>query len=309
MRPISLILWTLLLSSSLAAHGGPTPFLEDVLKEYPNIRDLTLFENEAYFTAQSPLGEVSVIMVSKKVRKKWKKTRIATFSGKHSDLEPFLTTDGKRLYFASNRPRQNSEEEVGDYDLWMVERQNTKSDWSTPINLGPPVNTEHNEFYPSLTEAGKLYFTSDRPDSRGKDDIYFSTPTGNGFSAPTSVSDSINTAGYEFNAFISPSESYLIFSGYNREDGLGSGDLYIAYRDENGEWSKSTNLGKGINSKYMDYCPFVDVQTQTLYFTSRRSEVSFKPGGFTHTDNLLRTLNKASNGQSRLYQSHFNSTK
>ena len=304
MRYFILIICLVLLTS-LSGHEKPSPFLEDILQEFPNVRDLTLIENEAFFTAQSPLGEVSVIMVSRKIRNKWRKPEITSFSGSHSDLEPFLSSNGRQLYFASNRPLSSDSSKVKDYDLWMVQRDDSKSKWSHPINLGAPVNTEHHEFYPSLTQEGTLYFTSDGPDSKGKDDIFYSTRTGNNFGPPISLSDSINTPGYEFNAFVAPDESYLLFSGYNREDGLGSGDLYISFRKANKTWTEAENLGPDFNSKYMDYCPFVDTKSQMLYFTSRRSNVKFKAGGFTSAKTLLKELNKPSNGQSRLFQAHF----
>ena len=53
-----------LLLSSLSAQENPSPFLEELLQDYPSVRDLALGLDEAYFTVQSPLGEVSVIMVS-----------------------------------------------------------------------------------------------------------------------------------------------------------------------------------------------------------------------------------------------------
>ncbi len=287
----------------LQAHEKPAPFLETILQEYPIIRDITLNDREAYFTAQSPLGEISVIMVSQKIRNKWRKPKIVSFSGRHSDLEPFLSADGKYLYFASNRPLTSDSSSIKDYDLWVVERTSLKSKWSDPKNLGTPVNTEHNEFYPSLTLEGNLYFTSDRPGSTGKDDIYFSARRGEGFDLPISLSDSINTSGYEFNAFIAPDESYLLFSGYNREDGLGSGDLYISYRKPDKSWTRAINLGTDYNSKYMDYCPFVF--DNTLYFTSRRSNVGYGTNGFTNTQDLLIELTRTNNGQSRLYKAFF----
>ena len=305
MRFFTILFCLLLLSITLSAHKKPSPFLEDILQEYPNVRDMTLGDNEAYFTAQSPLGEVSVIMVSHKSRNKWRKPKIASFSGSYSDLEPFLSPDEKRLYFASNRPLSSDSSRTKDYDLWVVERDTPKSKWSAPKNMGSTVNTEHNEFYPSLTLSGNLYFTSDRPDSKGKDDIFLSTHKGNGFETPISLSDSINTPGYEFNAFIAPDESYLIFSGYNRADGLGSGDLYISFKQSDNSWTGAMNLGAEVNSKFMDYCPLVDARSHTLYFTSRRSDVEFGVGGFKSTEALLNELNKSSNGQSRLYQTHF----
>lgn len=302
MRKPVLIICLIMVGYCMSAFGQPTPFLDDLLKHYPSIRDIAIHENEAYFTAQSPLGEISVIMVSKKIRNRWRKPQIASFSGKYGDLEPFLSADGNQLYFASNRPLDPEQIETKDYDLWVVTRGDIKAKWSEPVNLGEPVNTEHNEFYPSLTNTGKLYYTSDRPDAKGKDDIFYCDHENGAFKKPVSLSDSINTTGYEFNAFIARDESYLIFSGYNRSDGLGSGDLYISFRQDDNSWTRAMNLGENINSKYMDYCPFVGPDGETLYFTSRRSDIIQKESHFKNTELLLKTLNQASNGQSRLYR-------
>lgn len=309
MSKIIFILFICLISIPGEGFSQPAPFLEDLLSSYPNVRDLTMSATEAYFTVQSPLGEVSVIMVSHKRRNSWRKPSIASFSGQYADLEPFLSPDGNKLYFASNRPNPTDTTHAVNYDLWMVSRDNLKSDWSTPVNLGPTVNTEHNEFYPAVAASGNLYFTSDRPNSIGKDDLYVSTWQGKDFGPPVGLAESINTEGYEFNAFIAPDESYLIFSGYNRKDGHGSADLYISTRKENNTWTPAINLGPEVNSKSMDYCPWVNVSTHTLYFTSRRSNVTFADAGFLQTKTLLETLNQHSNGQSRLYQIPFKNDK
>lgn len=274
-----------------------------VLAEYPGIRDFTLSTegDEAYFSIQSLNGELSFIAIIRKLENDWTKPQIVPFSGKYHDLEPFLSPDNLRLYFASSRPKNKGKEEKNDYDIWYVERSSTQQVWGEPINLGAPVNSDQNEFYPSVAANNNLYFTSDRPTSLRKDDIFVSLWNGKGYDEPEPLGESINSEGYEFNAYISPSESFLIFSGYNRNDGLGSGDLYISHRERNLSWRKAVNFGSVINSDKMDYCPFVDIKTKTLYFTSKRS--SIKPGTvFNSTEDLLKELNKYDNGLSRLYK-------
>ena len=167
--------------------------------------------------------------------------------------------------------------------------------------MGTVVNSDKNEFYPSVAANKNLYFTSDRADSKGKDDIFFSQWNGQTYTKPVSLSESINTEGYEFNAYISPSESFLIFSGYNRKDGLGSADLYLSQKGTEKGWRKAVNFGSAINSDKMDYCPFVDIKNKTLYFTSKRSAMN--PEKATeNAEAFLLELNKYENGLSRLYK-------
>jgi len=276
-------------------------FLE--LQAYPNVRDFTLSNSgeEAYFSIQSPNGEVSVISRIIRENNRWTRPQTVSFSGKHHDLEPFLSPDNLNLYFASSRPKNNLSAETKDYDIWVVERNSLSQPWGEPVNMGTVVNSDKNEFYPSVAANRNLYFTSDRADSKGKDDIFFSQWNGKAYDKPVSLNGSINTAGYEFNAYISPSESFLIFSGYNRKDGLGSADLYLSQKGSDKGWRKAVNFGSVINSDKMDYCPFVDIKNKTLYFTSKRSSIN--PEKATeYEEAFLLELNKYENGLSRLYK-------
>lgn len=309
MRILMLCFCVVILSTTGKAQQSSSaePAFLNVLKDYPNVRDLSISSDgeEAYFSAQSPLGEVSVIMIMEKIDDQWNSPEIASFSGKYLDLEPFLSTDGLSLYFVSNRPLGNISTEIKDYDIWYVKRESKNSPWSKPINLGLPINTKHNEFYPSLSKNKNLYFTRDSPDSKGKDDIYVASWENGAYSNPVSLSDSINSDGYEFNSFIAPDESYLVFSGYNREDGLGSGDLYISYKKEDQSWSKAQNMGVSINSKQMDYCPYVHHNTNNLYFTSKRSNLNTPSEGFNSANDFLKIVTSYENGFSRIYVTSF----
>ncbi|NAY91053.1 hypothetical protein GTQ34_03895 [Muricauda sp. JGD-17] len=273
--------------------------------EFDKVRDFTMNQlgTEAYFSIQSQTEEISVITVVHKEAASWSQPKIVPFSGTYRDFEPFLSPDGLRLYFVSNRPLHDSISEPKDFDIWYVERSEKSKEWSKPINLGSPVNTEHNEFYPSLAENGNLYFTSDSPQAIGQDDIFFSEYIDGKYSQPITLSKSINSEGFEYNAYISKNESYLIFGGYNREDGKGSGDLYISFK-VNDKWAKAKPLPIPINSKYMDYCPFMDEENHILYFTSRRSKNPESP--MTHLGALKEFLNSYQNGNSRLYKAKIN---
>lgn len=298
-RPALLGLMLILTVKSVA---GIKPFLHDLLEDQLSVRDLTIrFDGkEAYFSSQSLYGEVSAIMCIRKVDGKWTQPELISFSGNAKDLEPFLSPDGLRLYFASNRKAIDDSSERN-YDIWYVERSELDAEWSDPINLGEPVNTSGNEFYPAVTTEGDLYFTYDGEGSKGEDDIFVSEYIDGKYSEPVSLGQAINSAGYEFNAFIAPDGSYLLFSGYNREDGFGSGDLYISYLGETGEWTPAINLGEAINSSRLDFCPFVD-SNGILYFTSKRVALPEPPFGIESTEQWQKLLKSPQNGQSRIYQ-------
>jgi len=290
---------------SMLSFSQETPelFLAELTKQFPNVRDFTLSPNgnEILFTAQSVMGNLSAIVSVKKENNSWSQPEIASFSGMHFDLEPYFASNGLTLYFVSSRPLNQTQTEQKDFDIWFVERTTLNAAWSEPKNMGSSINTEHGEFYPSIANNGNFYFTRDNPDLKTKDDIYVSELINNNYEVPNKLSDSINSEGYEYNAFIAPDESYIIFGSYNRKDGFGSGDLYISFQTEDG-WTPAENLGANINSNKMDYCPFVDTKTNTLYFTSKRDHTKVQQEKALTTEEFISELHKANNGSSRLYQ-------
>jgi hypothetical protein len=274
--------------------------LDENLNIFQNIRDFCMSENkdEAYFTIQSPNQDLSQIVCVKNGN--WSKPELMLFCDEFTYMEPFLSKDGNKLYFASDRPKNDTIKVKSDFDIWYVERKDPKSDWSKPINLGSNVNSENNEFYPSLAANNNLYFTMDSKSGLGKDDIYYCQWNGFEYTNPIILNTNINSEGYEFNAFISLDESFLIYTKYNEKGGLGSGDLYLAKKDEKGEWMTAENMGNTINTKYMEYCPFYDSNSFTLYFTSKRNNL--EPTKFKDLKEYQDYITNEENGLSKIYK-------
>ena len=300
-----LILSILCLSCLISVNAFQVELALQILKDYDKVRDFTMNNNqtEAYVSAQSNLEEKSVILRISKKDGKWNKVEIASFSGKYRDLEPFLSPDNLKLFFVSNRPL-TKQGELKDVDIWFVERTSITSDWSEPKNIGAPINTEADEFYPSVAKNGNLYFTSVGHNAMGEDDIFVSEYKNGKYSKPLALKGGVNTKSYEYNSFISPNEEYLIFGGYNRQDGLGSGDLYISFKNDDNTWTRAKNMGDKINSKFMDFCPFVTQSGTQIYFTSRRSNIDANKS-ITSVQNLLNVFNGYQNGFNRIYKTSF----
>jgi len=246
------------------------PFLPSLFSTLPNVRDIAISpDNQSiYFTIDSYKSEIGSIAYINKLENGWSDPKIVSFSGRYRDLEPAFSSDGKTLYFASNRPRNKDSIAPKNYDIWFVTKLN--NGWSSPKNLGSSVNTEHNEFFPSIAKNGTLYFTSDRPSEVGRENIYMCRFKNGAFMDPTPLGENINSKYYEFNAFVAPDESYLLFSAIRPNEGVGGGDLYISF-NKNG-WQKAQLL-RFVNTPFLDFCPYVDAKSGKLYFTSQKSEI------------------------------------
>lgn len=260
MRPFHHLITSFLLISGIASAQEEVTLFYKKLNQFLNVRDFCISENgnEAFFTIQSPDSKISQLAYLTKENKEWSEPVLMPFCDENMYMEPFLTYDGKRLFFVSDRPNNSSTDGKKNFDIWYVERKSQNDKWSEPINLGSPVNTEFDEFYPTLSQNGNLYFTMEAPTGMGKDDIYMSQWNGKSYDTPVLLNDNVNSDGYEFNAFISKDESFLLYTKYNAAGGLGSGDLYISRKDAQGNWQQAENLGEKINTVAMEYCPFYD---------------------------------------------------
>ena len=198
-----------------------------------------------YFVKSTPTFSFWTIVVSRFVDGRWTTPEVAPFSGRYSDADPFITADGKKFYFISYRPIPGKT--TRDLDIWVMDK--TENGWNEPRNLGKPVNSDANEWYPTLATDGTLYFGSGRAGGSGATDIYRSRFSSGNYAEPENLGSAINTEFDEYEPLIAPDQSYLIFMAAGRPDSNSrSGDLFLSYRKD-GTWTKATNLGNQLPSR------------------------------------------------------------
>lgn len=299
---IKKFIFTWLAGLASAAHSEVSPQIEFEWLGL-HVRDFALMSDgqELYLTLESVGRDASQIIKTTQQSNGWSKPEIASFSGQFKDLEPFLHPNGLQLFFASNRDPEQKKS-TDHFDIWVTERASADAHWGPPVRLNEHVNTpEGDEFYPSVSSNGNLYFTATKKDGMGKEDIYISRWVDGDYTPAEALSAAVNSENFEFNAYISPDESMLLFSSFGRADGLGGGDLYVSYQLDN-KWQQAINLGPDINSKQLDYCPFYDSKNQTLYWTSNQSNLTKLPAIEKDFDQWIQLLTTGINGSSKIYR-------
>ncbi len=215
---------------------------------------------EFLFSVIMPGGNF-VIMSMTFNGQQWSAPEVVSFSGQYSEADPFITADGKYLYYVSKQPIDSLQKPKTDWDIWRVE--NIDGEWANPEHLDTDINSDADDIYPSLTMEGTLYFSSGR-DGRNNRDIYCAKTNGTSFEPCIKLSETVNKR-WEGDIFISPDEDYMIFKSYGRDAGYG---LYITF-NEDGEWSVPQNMGKEINKTGHEGCPILDPDGNYFFFTSR----------------------------------------
>ena len=188
---------------------------------------------------------------------------------KFPEYVPLVSGDESILFFTSRRPGStgNQVDAEGNYyeDIYVSYKKNNA--WSSPENIGLPINTETHDACVSLSLDAQqmLFFRTSYDLSSG--DLYQSEWNGKAWSEGKKLGSQINTPAKELSACTNNDNSIIVFSS-DREGGFGGKDLYRVVKLPNGEWSQAQNLGPKINSMYDEDAPFISSNGQYLYFSS-----------------------------------------
>ncbi|MCU0393685.1 MAG: hypothetical protein MUE81_21435 [Thermoflexibacter sp.] len=295
-KPISAQDWQYL--GKTQPKESPTLFAPYELSTNFNERDFAISPDgkEIYYSFITS-ERSAAIMVRKYENNKWQLAKTASFSDNSYNIEPAFSPDGKKLFFASNRSLAGGG--TKDFDIWFVERK-ADGTWGEPQNLGEPVNTPADEYYPSLTKDGTIYYTAKYNAGIGGEDIWQSKWVNGQYTKPEVLPQSVNSAKDEFNAFIDPNGKYILFSSFGRADDMGRGDLYVSLKDANGEWTRAKHL-QWLNSDRLDYCPYVSPDGKYLFFTSERFGQGNTSNNPFKVNSLLKRFISPENGRGDIY--------
>jgi OOP family OmpA-OmpF porin len=130
-------------------------------------------------------------------------------------INPFVTADGKYLYYSSNQPGG-----YGGYDIWRIELDEVGSPKGQPYNVGEPLNSEYDELSPFFhANSSSLFFSSDGHASMGGLDIFKSNydPESDFYEMPINLGIPINSA-HDDSYYVTDDEMRYGFITSNRSD-------------------------------------------------------------------------------------------
>ena len=182
-----------------------------------------------------------------------------------------IAPGGARLYFTSDkRPSP------GGSNIWSIRLIGDR--WQEPEILGPEVNSDFNDGYPSLTTKGDLYFFRRNRVHTDECDLYVAQKGPGGLQKARRLGEPVNSSSLDYDPFVAPNGSYLIFAS-RRNGGHGAGDLYISFKNPSGGWCTPVNLGSKINSYGEENRPSVTLDGRFFFYTSdRKNEPKLPPG-------------------------------
>ena len=220
--------------------------------------------DEAYWAMSDKHGKSRRIVVSRSLEGHWTDPRIASFSMiDRGDDAPFVSPDGKTLYFLSKRPISRGAE-AGKENIWSVER--TSDGWSDPRPLPPVVNSKeglHWQF--SVDAAGNLYFGRCQDlFARVREGKVYCSPYADGrYAEPRELESSINGKGYNCCPYVVPDGHTLLFA---REDAeTHEMRIWVSFQKEDGRWGEALDLSGVLGNKDQN-CPIGAPDGRSLFF-------------------------------------------
>ncbi len=234
-----------------------TPFSEWSTSFTPGAKTVYSSQGAVYWT----------VVYSNMNNGKWMKPQIAPFSGKWRDTDPFVSPDGKKLFFSSDRPLEGTPQDKPQkaFHLWYVELT-AGDEWGAPRHIDSVVNENGKGNYaPSVSQRGTLYFCSRNRDGDSGMNSYCAEWLGDHYARPILVRFSGLSESQD--PFIAPDERYIVF--------LSGSDLYISYRNGK-EWGVPENLGPEVNDGSGNSSPYISADEKTMYYSSARIKGFYK---------------------------------
>jgi hypothetical protein len=217
-----------------------------------------------YFTSYTPGVENSgFLSAMRQVDSVWTDREPLPFSIKGSDNDLCLSKDGNRMIFRSWRALPDGTKPDDHSWLWYADR--TPEGWSEAKQFlcgGETVRTG----YPSIAANDNVYFVHRRD---GKLGVYRSVPFDGVYGTPELVLTVIRNDFLLGDLYIAPDESYVVVSARDPEGKIGYGelDLYIAFKQPDGNWSECVNMGERINTATGgENCPQLSPDGKYFFF-------------------------------------------
>jgi len=192
---------------SFFADGKQIAFTRNILRDRVPVKDKQGRINlELYFARLSGENELSGVVP------------FEYNDSEYTIAHPWVSNDGSELYFSSNMPGG-----LGGADLYYCKYSNGK--WSKPQNVGAPVNTPGDEYYPFLLKDSVLFFASNGHGGFGSLDNFASRKSTTGFSVPGNLGFPVNSPLDDFGLIVDSTGRSGHFAS-NRPGGRGYDDIY-----------------------------------------------------------------------------------
>lgn len=220
--------WNTPVNMGIPVNAAPATDVDPLRKGDDREPWITADGNTIYFKSDrlattSPQNNNDVF-VTRKVNGQWSEPELVGYpisTDEGDEHCPAILQDGETLCFASRRAGG-----FGGSDIYCS-RQDAAGNWMEPVNQGPNINTDGEEFHFSQAEDGTVYFTSSRPGGYGGMDIWGAAAQGQDSWGPAfNLGPQVNTAGADMCPALPPGRDTITWFSSRADNSLGNIDIF-----------------------------------------------------------------------------------
>ena len=187
----------------------------------------------------------------------------------YSELRPYITSDGSRLFWVKHYNPENINPNA--QDIWYSDFNTKTNKWEKSKNMGPPFNNKSNNALISVSPDNNMYILNKRylgTEYCRSGSISVSYNRNGNWTYPESqtIWNYKNEDEYE-DFFLSTNGTELLMSIDDGES-YGGRDIYVSSRISDNSWSQPLNLGSQLNTVGDDFGMFLASDNKTLFFSS-----------------------------------------
>ncbi|OFX87160.1 MAG: hypothetical protein A2W99_07435 [Bacteroidetes bacterium GWF2_33_16] len=220
--------------------------------------------------------KIQRIKCYKYIDNKWRGPFVA-FEGY---IAPSLSENDSIIYMQKNINLNNNSISCTFYSL------REKTGWTNPKRL---LSTDNDTHYFQKTKQNNFYTASSLPDSSGSNSDLCKLVIHNNDTTIQSLGPPINSSATENDFYIAKDESYIILCRFSNGS---ASDLFISFRNSNGDWTTSIKLGTLINTPNPNWeaCPYVTKDNKYLFFMRGGNDLSSYFIYWVSIDKLIKSL-------------------
>jgi len=154
----------------------------------------------------------------------------------------FLMTAGVSIFFPPAPFRENPLPRVGVMKIYGWSKKK-KHEWGKPVPLDNAVNNGDNNYCPTLSKEGVLFFTRSPRGGKREAFLYQAIRTSDGLYLSERLPFPLNSHSFQFNSCVGPEGKFLLFILSGHEKNINTNDIRASFYFEEKGWSHPVNLG------------------------------------------------------------------
>ena len=186
---------------------------------------------------------------------------------KHDELHPYISSDGKILYFIRNGDSVSKSD-----DIWVSNLDSINNLWKEARNIGEPLNNKHPNCVISTSHNNQIATLKHKYSTDAKYSSTGGVSVSSKINGVWSIPERQTIWNYknieDYSQFYMNPNGTVLFMAINDGESIGFNDLYVSFRMDDTAWNKPLNLGHQINTKGTEFGPFIAADNKTIYFAS-----------------------------------------